>query len=296
MKAGYLSIVFILALLVSCKKGPESQETPQAVVIPDTTAVIKDSLNKNDAELEKVLAGFIKRQTEIKAALLKLKPEQANALYEQYLVENGKTLERINNLEQTVLNNFYSYYSGEEGRLKSPPRAVKLKEERLNKAGLQFWELGEGYVEIITVHDFYLNIFKNYVTPDYKEYLEITSHEDIDLYSADAGLAVSFEEVGNRVINWEKFIAKYPDSNLIEKAKELYRGYQLDYLFGLDNTPTREYTDKTIYPENIAEFNRFMATYPDSPTTKLVKIMLNHNGTNDELHTIIQKEQKALGI
>ena len=296
MKAGYLSIVFILALLVSCKKGPESQETPQAVVIPDTTAVIKDSLNKNDAELEKVLAGFIKRQTEIKAALLKLKPEQANALYEQYLVENGKTLERINNLEQTVLNNFYSYYSGEEGRLKSPPRAVKLKEERLNKAGLQFWELGEGYVEIITVHDFYLNIFKNYVTPDYKEYLEITSHEDIDLYSADAGLAVSFEEVGNRVLSWEKFIEKYPDSNLIEKAKELYRGYQLDYLFGLDNTPTREYTDKTIYPENIAEFNRFMATYPDSPTTKLVKIMLNHNGTNDELHTIIQKEQKALGI
>jgi len=102
--------------------------------------------------------------------------------------------------------------------------------------------------------------------------------------------------VGNRVLSWEKFITKYPDSNLIEKAKELYRGYQLDYLFGLDNTPTREYTDKTIYPENIAEFNRFMATYPDSPTTKLVKIMLNHNGTNDELHTIIQKEQKALGI
>jgi len=296
MKAGYLSIVFILALLVSCKKEPESQETPQAVVIPDTTAVIKDSLNKNDAELEKVLAGFTKRQTEIKAALPKLKLEQANALYEQYLVENGKTLERINNLEQTVLNNFYSYYSGEDGRLKSPPHAVKLKEERLNKAGLQFWELGEGYVEIITVHDFYLNIFKNYVSPDYKEYLEITAHEDIDLYSADAGLAVSFEEVGNRVLSWEKFIEKYPDSNLIEKAKELYRGYQLDYLFGLDNTPTREYTDKTIYPENIAEFNRFMATYPDSPTTKLVKIMLNHNGTNDELHTIIQKEQKALGI
>jgi len=128
MKAGYLSIVFILALLVSCKKEPESQEAPQAVVTPDTTAVIKDSLNKNDAELEKVLAGFIKRQTEIKAALLKLKPEHANALYEQYLLENGKILERINNLEQTVLNNFYSYYSGEDGHPKSPPRAVKLKE------------------------------------------------------------------------------------------------------------------------------------------------------------------------
>ena len=291
----FLRIIVILLIVASCKKEPENQDIPEAIA-QDTTTVIKDSLSKNDAELEKVLTLFIKKQTEIKAALPTLKPQQANALYEQYLLENGKTLTVIDSLEQTVLNNFYSYFSGENGHPKSPPDAVKKKEDWLAKAGLQFWELGEGYVEIITVPDFYLNIFKDYVTPDYKEYLEITAHEDNDLYSADAGLVVSFEEVGNRVLSWENFIAKYPDSALRQKALELYKGYQLDYLFGLDNTPTREYTDKTIYPENIAEFNRFVATYPNSPTTKLVKIMLNHTGTNDELHNIIQKEQKALGL
>ncbi|MES2485655.1 MAG: hypothetical protein V4581_06865 [Bacteroidota bacterium] len=296
MKAGCLSI-FILALLVSCKKEPEVQVIPQ-VINQDTVPVPvkQDSLTKNDTASNRVIADFLKRQAEVKATLPTLKPEQANNLYENMLIQNGKTITELDRLERVVLDNFYSYYTYSEDKLMPPPDVVKKKEKKLTDAGLQFWIIGEGYVEITTLPDFYLNIFKDYVTPDYKKYLEITANEDKDLYTADAGIIIPLKDLANRIFSWEKFIDTYPESNLIAKAKELYKEYQYGYLLGMDNTRVMDRETLEIYPENKVEFNRFIAKYPNSPTAKLVKIVLNHTGSMDELYALIKKEQDALGL
>ena len=57
-------------------------------------------------------------------------------------------------------------------------------------------------------------MFKDYVTDDYKEYLKIWAKDNKKLYQADAGLLVSFEEIGERIVTWESFLNQYPDSKL----------------------------------------------------------------------------------
>lgn len=79
-------------------------------------------------------------------------------------------------------------------------------------------------------------------------------------------------------------------------VKEDYKNYQYDYLFGMDNTPTRErtYTDSIyIYQENIQEFNRFTKKYTNSETTRLIKIFID-NFKSSNLQDIIKEEQMKL--
>jgi hypothetical protein len=166
----------------------------------------------------------------------------------------------------------------------------------LAKYDLEYDEIGEGIVEIKTKNDFYDNIFKTYVSDDYKAYLAIKKEEDKVSYSADASLLISFKEIGERVIVWEKLLAKYPASKLIDKIKQQYQSYQNDYLFGMDNTSTIEFQSSEkafINPENIAEFNRFMETYPASPTNRLIRILLK-NFKDEKIRNLIDSEQQKL--
>jgi len=274
------------------QKDVEAEVPPQEVVT-DTLKAVPVASDKNPNILQKHIGAFIKRKEATKAELIKLNPQQANDLFDKYVVENGKAIIAMDSIESHLLENFYTYFTDDEGKPKNPPDSIARKEKLLKSAGLELWEIGEGIVEIRTQPNFYLDIFKDHVTPYYKSYITIVAEEDKDLYSADAGLAISFKAVGSRVLNWEKFIAKFPDTKLIDKAKEAYRSYQADYLFGQDNTPTMEDNSTKLFPENETEIKNFISKYPDSFTTKLAKIVLGNTTLNrDQLRTLIANEQE----
>ena len=141
----------------------------------------------------------------------------------------------------------------------------------------------------------YYDVFKDYVTDDYKEYLKIWAKDDEELYQADAGLCISFEELGDRIARWENFLNKFPNSKLKTKVTVLLNSYREDYILGMDNTPTRDggYDGQpyTIIEENMKEFNRFMKKYPNSPTVELIKYFLE-NYQNDNIQELIQNKIK----
>lgn len=85
-------------------------------------------------------------------------------------------------------------------------------------------------VTIRELPNLYYDMFKDYVTDDYKEYLKIWAKDSEELYQADAGLLISFEEIGERIITWENFLNKYPDSKLNIKVTALLNSYREDYL------------------------------------------------------------------
>ncbi|WP_026992951.1 hypothetical protein [Flavobacterium subsaxonicum] len=286
----FLSIFALLLFITSCKKEAEEQTIAQPVT--DTVTAPKPQIVPT-GNTRTIIANFIERRDSIKVQVKTLSPEKANALYEAYKVENDSAVRKLEKYESNITENYYSYFTAEEGRPVSAPDSIQRKVNLLKSAGLEFWEIGEGYVEIRTVHDFYYSIFKNYVTPDYKDFLQQTAYEEDDLYSADAGIAIPFKAVGERVIFWENYIARYPNSKLTQEATENYKSYQYDYLFGQDNTPTVESTDNSIYPENLSEFNSFIKKYPNSFTSKLAQQVIDNNGKNyDALRVAIQKEQE----
>lgn len=282
-----LSALLVFGILLSaCKKNDEKTISSINKVKTDSAKVQPVANETSDSGL---LEQFSKRKNEVVLQLKSIQDkEAANALYEKYFEESSSLLQEIAGKESGVLDKFYH----EDVASK---KAVKLLGEKLSQHQLEFSEIGEGYVEIDPLPDFYYKIFKNYVTDDYKDYLYLKSEENKSLYSADAGLVISFKDLGDRVISWENFMTKYPNSKLIASVKEEYKNYQMDYLVGQDNTPTAERSsdEKYIYPENIQEFNRFLKKYPNSPTVPLVNLFLE-NFKSESIFDILRAEQDKL--
>ncbi|CAM3614076.1 hypothetical protein [Flavobacterium chungbukense] len=282
-----ITLIVITILASACKKSENNTVSNNAVTKTDSTSA-NHSATAIKSDSGALLDLFTKRKDEIILKLKSISAEEANALYEKYHEENGYLLHQIDEKEDRLLQNFYSEKDADK-------KEIKLLNDKLVKHQLQFDELGEGIVEITTKPDFYYSIFKNYVTPDYKEYLLLQSEENKQPYSADAGLIISFKDLGDRVVSWEIFMNKYPNSTLMKSVKDEYKMYQLDYLIGEDNTPTYERAadEKYIYPENIQEFNRFLKKYPNSPTVPLIHIFME-NFKNENIAEMLREEQDKL--
>jgi hypothetical protein len=294
MKAKNTFCIMIIALLIiSCKKEPVATPAAKDSTAVDTTTAVKHTVTDS---LTVLVTDFTARKKEVQQKLQAANPEQADRLYDAYFTQNSARVARINGQEEQILENYWGVFYEGDGKEKKLPDSIQYKVNLLKSTGLEFWNVGEGFGEIRTVPDFYADIFKNYVSKDYRQYILMLAEDDKELFAADAGIIIPWNAVGKRMFGWETFLKTYPNSALAPKAKEWYKYYQESYLLGMENTRTIEYTDGSIYPETKQEFENFIAKHPDSPTAKLVKIVLNHSGTFDELTAIIQKEQKALGL
>ncbi|MXN90430.1 hypothetical protein GR160_04255 [Flavobacterium sp. Sd200] len=285
-----VSIIALLLFVTSCKK-----ETETATEVPPAPEeAIHTAEPETSANTKSFITAFIAKKKEIQTNLANLSRDEANALYEKYKKDNDSSIAIISGYEKNILENYYDYFRNESGNVANPPDSITQKIKLLESAGLEYWEIGEGIVEIRTIPNFYNTLFKDHVSPDYKDYIALLAKDDEDLYAADAGIAISFADVGKRAINWEKFIAKHPYSKLTLQAIEFYKMYQDGFLLGMDNTPTREDNSNIIYPENLKEFKTFIELHPKSPTSTLIKIMIEAQSTDDKIYSIIQKEQEKL--
>jgi len=200
--------------------------------------------------------------------------EHNNKLYEDYIKIREKYILCLSENLMKILIDYVNYYDPETNSYKFPENVKKLRAQ-LKTGDLEFREVGEGYTEIWSVPDHYFSIFKNKVTPDYNSYIQQLAKESRDIYSADAGIVISWKELGDRTVFWENFIKKYHQSPLIPRVKKIYDNYLTDYLFGMDNTPTYEHADGKLYDENRKEFNRIIRTYPDSYVAEKAKALMN---------------------
>lgn len=300
MKSAFYCSLLVIIMTSSCrdsKKTPTSTKSEinnvEAVPADSDSSQLVSPLTTTPSDRQTTtgqLLSLIRTQKmEVEKMLLSASKTEANEIYEAYLKSNEILVGKIIVSESQLLEKFYE----EDAQTQSK---VKKLRALLNKYDLDYDEVGEGIVEIKTKNDFYNNIFSNYVTEDYKEYIVIKSEEDKVSYSADASLLLPFEKIGERVILWENLLTKYPTSKLRNKIREQYQSYQSDYLFGLDNTSTVEFqsSDKSyINPENIREFNRFMNKYPSSPTNRLIKIFVK-NFKDEKIRSLIDSAQQKL--
>ena len=207
------------------------------------------------------LENFSKNKNEMLEKLKTLNKEEADELYEQYLESNNTILENLNIEHDKLLSG--GIYNNEDTSENFTDEEWKIANKFLNKYDLELWYLARGSCIIREVPDFYYKTFKDYVTDDYKEYLKITSKENEEHYVADSGLCITLEELGDRIVTWENFLEKYPNSKLNDKVNNICNSYRRDYVLGV---PGGVYD----YKESTEEYNRFIKKYPDSPTTELL--------------------------
>lgn len=217
---------------------------------------------------------------------------QGNEIYEEYLENMGNRVENFNELEADFLSVYTNYYEHEKDQYVFPD-SLQQHIDLFKNTELEFWEVGEGFVEIRYKPYLYYNFFKGKVTEDYEYFIENEAKENTVLYSADAGILISPKELGDRVLTWEKFIIQYPKSPLLDHATKLYQEYCYEYLMGMENTRTVDYSEGSLESENKKEFIRFMKENPNTRTTKIIKAFLtrvNDNPDYEELDKWVKKE------
>ena len=153
--------------------------------------------------------------------------------------------------------------------------------------------LGEGIVEFFPSPDLYTPLLSQ--LPDYyqEHWQLLRSSEHL---TPDAGLRVSWRELGDLVARYEAYPKKFPRATeFFTRLSAEYQYLQHLYLIGVDNTPTFETADSTLLPEVRSEWLRFIKAYPDSPTAQIARGLLEMN-TYDSygtLHDFVVKKQKA---
>ena len=270
-KIGFIILLTLsFLLLTNCNKN--ENKNPKIKFSDDTYKLFEE---------------FTENKKDIIKKLKTLNKEEANRLYEQYAEDNENILYKIGEATEKFLDNIYYGPTEEQFTEKDWNDTNKI----LNKYDLELWDVGEGMVTIRELPHLYYDIFKDYVTDDYKEYLKIWAKDDEELYQADAGLCITFEELGDRIARWENFLNKFPNSTLKSKVTALLNSYREDYILGMDNTPTidggYDNVPITIYEEAKKEYDRFMKKYPNSPTVELIKYFLK-NYQNKNIHELIR--------
>ena len=275
-------LVLSFLLLTNCNKDKKKE------------TVVVEYENKNPKikfsdDTYKLFEEFAENKKEIMEKLKTLNKDEANKLYEQYVEDNENILYKIGEATEKFLDSIYYGSAEEQFTEKDWNDTNKI----LNKYDLELWDIGEGMVTIRELPHLYYDLFKDYVTDDYKEYLKIWAKDNEELYQADAGLMISFEELGERIITWENFLNKFANSTLKQRVNDLLNSYREDYILGMDNTPTidggYDNVPITIYEEAKKEYDRFMKKYPNSPTVELIKYFIE-NYKNEDIYELIKSK------
>ena len=229
-----------------------------------------------------LLKEFNKNKEEVINKLKTLNKEEANKFYEDYLESNNEILEKMNENDYTMLDN--AFYIGEGDIDKEK---LNKQNKYLDNYGLEVVEIEEGFM-LTEKKDFYYNIFKNYVSDDYRDFIKLCS-EDIDYIDYFSSLEEHPEIIADKVINWEKFLEKYPDSKLKKKANDICYSYRDDYILALTSSQTTEVLKNGKINKDVKELNRFKNKYPNSPTSDIIKYYLE-NYKEEDISTLISKK------
>ena len=220
--------------------------------------------------------------------------EEGNKIYNEYVATNKLMLEKINEAHSELLENVFMA----DSKYNFTPEEWKIVNNYLKDYDLELIDMGEGNAMIAQVPNFYYDIFKDYVTDDYRDYLELVTKEYTEPYFGTEEILVSHEKIADRLLAWEDFQKKYPNSDFLAEADIEANVYRRAYILGAYNLHTREggseNTELYYIPDNILkEFNRFIQANPDSPTVEYINFYLeNYKNPNIEeiLYDKFEKE------
>jgi hypothetical protein len=157
--------------------------------------------------------------------------------------------------------------------------------------GLKLINLEGSYYPIIDYE--FLKKYNTYLPQEFTDYFSVMAAESDEVYSRDAGLSISWDELAGRTINSEAYLIAYPE-NTIRKINvaNLYMGYLSAYLFGQNNTPNRDYNTNEVYEEVLESYRQTAQQYPETRTGQIIEDylkLLEENGfvvSDDMLKTI----------
>lgn len=165
-------------------------------------------------------------------------------------------------------------YQEAEGIPDLDPTDFKKRELLRSKVQAVGWDLfeTEGILYIGETGAWFLERFSRILPQDWNVYLRRRQIEIQERFSEDAGLTISWEDLGGRIVFWEEYLVQYPNSPLREEV-EFYLGiYIRTFLTGLDNSPITESYDSARLDSKVRlAYEAFLKENRDSRYFKLIE-------------------------
>lgn len=212
---------------------------------------------------------------------------ELNNLYIKY--QEGNNFDYLNNKYGLSLDRLNDIdYLNREKVLQSEPDLKSNLIDSLNKGyriqsaeGSYFYEID--YQKIIQV-------FGDYLTKEYRDYLKIKAKMVNSPILADAALIVTRDKIAERIVEIENFRLTYPYSNFIDEINNIYSFYVSNFIYGNVNTPNFESNNK--YNEgSIAVFQDTINKYPHTHFADILKNTINLLNANLNILTDDIKEK-----
>jgi hypothetical protein len=154
-----------------------------------------------------------------------------------------------------------------------PDGAIQELMKKYRNMGYSVYS-AEGMYYIEPNPQFLLGNFKTNISDDLFDYLTYRGEEVESHTFHDAAVIISWNELGDRIIDWENFLSDYPDSQYNEDAKSMYDVYLYTFLIGANNTPAYEYPTEILDPALLESYKRYISEFPQSSFTPILEDLL----------------------
>ncbi|WFA08805.1 hypothetical protein [Tissierella sp. Yu-01] len=189
----------------------------------------------------------------------------------------GLSLERLNDID----------YLKREKVLQSEP---DLKNNLIHSLNMGYRiQMAEGSYYYEVNYQKFVDLFGEFITKEYRDYLKINSKNTNNPILADGALVITRDKIAERIVEIENFRLTYPYSNYIDEINTIYEKYVVNFIYGNVNTPN--YDDTNKYSEgSIAVFQDTINKYPESHFADILQNTISILNTNLNILTDEIKE------
>ncbi|MBN2853047.1 MAG: hypothetical protein JXQ23_09975 [Clostridia bacterium] len=254
-------MIFMLIFAVSCQQSEvEKTGSPSNTVAPSPTAAVIENTKIMDdfyamaddnmilQELLVFIDENISKVSEQQASMMigKFESIQKNQLFmiEAQFFGDNTIQSRMSEIyqRQFLITDIYE----------SEDPDIKALTASMLETGYKV-ETSEGSFFPVVDYSFYKK-YSDYLTDEYKEYIDIMAVETDSPAAKDAGLYITYADILDRLLSQEAYISTYSDSPRLDVMRQQYARYVYFLLYGADNTPAFFYEShmmnddaKTIY-------------------------------------------------
>ena len=151
------------------------------------------------------------------------------------------------------------------------------------QAYIHLQALSEGVFEFHRKPQYVIDIFASTLPKDQQDFIQRMAKDNRDPTFGDASLTISWQELVERALFWERYVQKYPKGYFTPDAKKLFEDYSNFIFFGLDNTPVSEnYTTDSWIDEDALQQIKFLAKNHNTQLNKKAQKFLSFIKTPTE--------------
>ena len=262
-KKYFIIAVSAMMIMASCGFPDEKENTEVKTVTIDS---MHSYLTTLDLRLPESAGAGLSYTTTIMQTMDEHRRDSAFILYRQFFYEVMMQQNKLLS-ENPLLMEALS--SNENPIPEEPVNELDVLRKKLNENGMVILE-AEGTFYIDEKADYLYEAFSPYVSEPIKKLLDIRKNEMQKGFAEDAGLLITFEEVGERIRKWEELLEENPTLKLQQEAMGYYVLYLSTFLTGLDNSSPFDPQTKKLKPEVKEEYEDYIKKYGESNSGKII--------------------------